>query len=70
MTEKDYELSNEMTDRLCSFAKSGNPNLEGYVEWNADGKTALILGDKPTANGKPSKLKLWHTMFTNKAPGE
>ena len=34
------------------------------------GKTALILGDKATAQGKPSKAKLWRTMLTNKAPGE
>ena len=70
MTEKDYALSEEMTDRLCAFVKSGNPNTENYLEWKADGKTALILGDKATSQGKPSKAKLWFTMFTNKAPGE
>ena len=70
MTQKDYALSEEMTDRLCAFATNGTPNANGYVKWLADGKTALILGDKATAQGKPSKAKLWRTMLTNKAPGE
>lgn len=29
-----------------------------------------LFGDKDTAIGKPSALKLWVTMFTNEAPGE
>ena len=70
MTEKDHALSEEMTDRLCAFAATGNPNTKDYVEWAAGGKRALVLGDKDTAQGKPSKAKLWFTMFTNKAPGE
>ena len=70
MTEKDYALAEEMTDRLCAFAATGNPNTKDYVEWNAGGKRALVFGDKYTAHGKPSKAKLWFTMLTNKAPGE
>ena len=70
MNEKDYALSEEMTDRLCAFVSTGNPNTKNYLEWQAGGKRALILGDKATAQGKPSKAKLWFTMFTNKAPGE
>ena len=70
MGEKDYALSTEMTDRLCAFATSGNPNVADYIEWRADGKKALIFGDNATVQGKPSQAKLWFTMFTNKAPGE
>lgn len=70
MTQKDYALSEEMTDHLCAFATNETPNANGYVKWLTDGKTALILGDKATAQGKPSKAKLWRTMLTNKAPGE
>lgn len=69
-TEKDYALAEEMTDRLCAFARSADPNAEGYTEWSSGGDKALTLGDKETALSNPSKLKLWVTMFTNKAPGE
>ena len=69
-TEKDKELSSEMIDRLCAFAKNGAPSTDGLVEWTEGGKDALILGDNVTRMGTPSSLKLWKTMFTNKAPGE
>ncbi len=69
-TQKDHQLSEEMTDRLCAFAKNADPNKDGYVKWNAGGKLALTLGDQDTREISPSKLKLWATMFTNKAPGE
>ena len=68
--EKDYSLSNEMSDRLCTFAKTGSPNSDGLTEWVAGGKQALTLGDNDTKMAKASKLKLWYTMFTNEAPGE
>ena len=68
--KKDRELAEEMSDRLCAFAKDGDPNLEGYVKWQSGSKLALTLGDKETTSSKPSSLKLWKTMFTNEAPGE
>ena len=68
--KKDYDLSEEMVSRLCAFAKTSDPNLEGYAKWTSNGKGALVLGDKETKEGNPSSLKLWVTMFTNKAPGE
>lgn len=69
-TEKDYELSSEMVDYLTAFAKSGNPNSEGRIDWIKGGKCALTLGDKPTEMKNPSYAKLWHTLLTNHAPGE
>ena len=63
-------MSSEMLDRLCAFAKNGTPSADGLVEWTEGGKDALILGDNVTRMGNPSSLKLWKTMFTNKAPGE
>ena len=69
-TDKDRLLSDEMTDRLCAFAKSGEPNISGLISWNSGGKAALTLGDNDTAMSKPNMAKLWITMFTNKAPGE
>lgn len=68
--EKDVALSEEMTDRLTAFAKTGNPNCDGYVDWEAGGRRALTLGDQDTKMSNPGALKLWYTMFTNKAPGE
>lgn len=69
-TEKDYALADEMTTRLSEFAKSGNPNADGFIEWHAGGKSALTLGDIDTTEKNPNAFKLWHTLFTNKAPGE
>lgn len=66
--ERDYVLSEEMTDYLTAFAKNGNPNGNGRVTWEMD--SSLTLGDNPTAMKKPKMLKLWHTMLTNHAPGE
>ena len=69
-TDKDRALSEEMSDRLCAFAKDGNPNTKDYVAWHAGGDRALTLGDFDTKESTPSAFKLWVTMFTNKAPGE
>ena len=69
-TEKDYRLSEEMTDRLTAFAKTADPNADDLIKWESGGKAALTLGDGETALSNPSKFKLWVTMFTNKAPGE
>ena len=68
--KKDFALSAEMVERLCAFAKTADPNTEGYTEWKSGGESALVLGNKDTKTGNPSMFKLWVTMFTNKAPGE
>jgi len=72
-TDKDRELSDQMTDYLCNFAKTGNPNGKELPEWVAADKSqpkVLRMGEKKTAMGKASKLKLLYTMLTNKAVGE
>ena len=72
-TEHDYAISDVITTYLCNFAKTGNPNGEGLFEWKpttAKHKKVLVWGEKMAHMGKPSKLKLWITMFTNKAVGE
>ena len=69
-TDKDRDLSEEMSDRLCAFVKKGDPNTKDYIEWTPGGKKALVLGDNATKLSNPSSLKLWATMFTNEAPGE
>jgi len=69
-TDKDRALAEEMTDRLCAFARNADPNTPDYTEWKPGGRSALVLGDRDTAELKPSMIKLWVTLFTNKAPGE
>lgn len=73
MERKDYDLSDQMVNYLCNFAKSGNPNGENLAKWNPicpKHRNVLLLGEGETGMGKPSGLKLWYTMFTNKAVGE
>jgi len=74
MTEKDYALSQQMVSYLCNFVRTGCPNKTGELPtWIASGKgqrRVLIMGEKVTHMGKPSMLKMIHTMLTNKAVGE
>ena len=42
----------------------------GYMFGDWGGESALCLGERETAMGKPSMLKMIHTMLTNKAVGE
>ena len=74
MTEKDYELSEQMTDYLCNFCKTGNPNNTGALpQWVASDKhqkKALRLGEDQPHMGKASMAGLVWTLLTNKAVGE
>lgn len=73
MTKKDYELSDQMTDYLCNFAKTGNPNRDNLPVWNTSKKGTnhvMGFGEQTTGMKKPSKLKMIITMLTNKAVGE
>ena len=69
-TEHDRMLSEEMSGRLCEFAKNACPNIPGCVKWRSGGKKALTFGDGETSLSSPNMAKLWVTMFTNEAPGE
>ena len=70
MEEKDYSLSDRMTDYLTNFAKTGNPNGKGLPVWNPTNKGTLRLGEGETSMGKVSKMKLWQSMLTGKSSGE
>ena len=72
-TEHDYKISEAMVNALCNFAKTGNPNDEGKNEWKpttSNQKQIMLWGEDMPHMDKPSMLKLWYTMFTNKAVGE
>lgn len=73
MTQKDQELSDQMTDYLTNFAKNGDPNGAGLPAWQAaqiSGKKVLRMGEGNTCMGAANMLKLVKTMLTNKAVGE
>ena len=71
--EKDYAVSDAMSSYLCNFAKTGNPNGEGLVEWKAakaGQKEVMRLGEGDIRMEKVCKLKLLWTTLTNKNVGE
>jgi len=71
--QKDYALSEQMVSYLTNFAKNGDPNGAGLPQWKAavpGERKVLCMGEGDTRMAKPSGLKLWYTMFTNKAVGE
>ena len=72
MTEKDRALSDQMTDYLCNFARTGDPNGDKLPRWlSAQEQSAVLrLGEGETRMGKVNNLKLVYTMLTNKAVGE
>ena len=70
-TERDRKLASLMSDYLVNFVKTGNPNGDGLPVWETaqKSKKALFLGENDPKMSKPSMLKLWHTMLTNKNVG-
>ena len=72
MEDKDYKISEQMTDYLCNFAKNGDPNGQHQPTWNpvSEKKQVLLIGENPTRMGKANNLKLTAIMLTNKAVGE
>ena len=74
MEEADRILSDQMTDYLCNFARTGNPNHVGELPmWVASDRSqprVMRLGGKVTRMGKPAAPKLLYTMLTTKPVGE
>ena len=69
----DQKLSEAMVEALCNFAKTSNPNKEGKNLWKptmTSKDPILCMGEKMPRMSNASKMKLWVTMFTNKAVGE
>lgn len=74
MQKKDYDLSDEMTDYLTAFCKTGDPNSCGRsVKWLTLKKgqnKVMRFGEQDTHMGGVNMMKLVKTMLTNKAVGE
>lgn len=71
--QKDFDISDAMSDYLCNFAKNGNPNGDGRIEWKPakEGqKEVMRIGEGEIRMGKVSKAKLLWTTLTNKNVGE
>ena len=63
----------KIADYLCNFAKTGNPNGDGLVEWRAakpGQKEVIRLGEGDIRMEKVCKAKLLWTTLTNKNVGE
>ena len=70
MEQRDYELSDLMTDYLTNFAKTGNPNGNGRPTWEPAGKGTMRIGEGEAGMCKVNRMKLWYNMFANKSDGE
>ena len=74
MEQKDRDLSDQMTDYLCNFCRTGDPNkaaeLPTWIASDKSQKRILCLGEKPTGMRKAPMLKMIHSALTNKAVGE
>ena len=73
MKKKDRWLSEQMTDYLCNFCRTGDPNGEGMPQWlpsTPAQKQVMHFGEGKTEMAKPSTFKQIVTMLTNKAVGE
>ncbi len=74
MQDRDYALSDAMTDCLCRFARTGDPNVDpAHPVWqpSAPGQPrVLMLGEGDIRMAKPGMLGMIKTMLTNKAVGE
>lgn len=59
MTDRDYELSRQMSTYLTNFAKTGDPNGEALPEWiptTKERSEVLCLGDERTQMKKTDNI--------------
>lgn len=73
MEQKDYDLSDRMTDYLTNFCKYGDPNGAGLTAWLPAGKgqnKVLHMGEGSIRMAKADMWKLIKTLLTSKAVGE
>ena len=70
MEQKDYDLSDQMTEYLTNFAKTGNPNGDGLPIWEPASKGTMHIGEGKSCMQKVSKMKLWYNMFASRSSGE
>ena len=72
-TEHDKMLSDKMTDYLCNFSKTGNPNGDGVMKWlptNDKQENVLCWGENDIRMDDVDMEYLHEIMKTNVAVGE
>ena len=73
MKDVDYNLSNQMIDYICNFAKTNNPNSQDLPLWreqNKKEKQVMHFGNGFVGMKKVNNNKLIHNMLTKKPVGE
>lgn len=73
MEKKDFDLSDQMTDYLTNFCRTGDPNGSGLTAWLPSSKKqgkVLRLGEGEVRMDGVRMIRLVKTMLTNKAVGE
>lgn len=61
----DYEISKQLSDVICAFAKTGNPNCSSIPNWNAGYKKPMHFCEK-TGCAKWDTLKNIYSTFISK----
>lgn len=64
----DYTISNQLSQAICAFVKSGNPNCAAIPQWAADYKHPMHFCEN-THMEKWDTLKNIHSTFTSKGMG-
>jgi para-nitrobenzyl esterase len=59
-TEVDRKLSNDMSDAIVAFARTGNPNTKSFVwpKYTAGSKKLLEIGDKVQSEAWPNEERM------------
>lgn len=65
--EVDYKISSEMSNMLCAFAKTGNPNCKSVPEWKSDSKNPMVFSEN-IGLGKWKTAKLIKNTLFNRGP--
>lgn len=64
----DYEISNQLSDSICAFVKSKNPNCTSIPQWKAGYKKPMRFCENTRA-AKWSTLKNIYSTFRSKGMG-
>lgn len=66
--EIDYKISSQLSEAICAFTKSGNPNCPAIPEWNANYKMPMHFCEN-TGSAKWETMNNLKSTFTSKGMG-
>ncbi len=64
----DYKISEQLSDSVCAFAKSGDPNCDSIPKWSGDYNNPMHFCEN-TGEAKWDTLKNIKSTFTSKGMG-